>query len=78
MRINKTAKRKIKRPEHLEKTHNFYAHSFAERIRQLDAIPTFEPTVQSEFAAGYGEALKNVRIYGLPRVSENAQSGIPK
>ncbi len=78
MSKKKTANHKIKRPKYLKKEINFYGDSFGQRIKQLDAVPEFEPTILSEFAAGYGEAIRNVRIYGLPRVSENALSGIPK
>ncbi len=56
---------------------DMYGESYRNRTVELNSF-SFTRTPLSEFAAGYGAALRNVKEYGLERVQENAQSGIPK
>lgn len=76
--MKKLPERKLKRPVFARKEIDFYGQSYAERIKELDLSKGFEPTTLSEFAAGYNQAISNIRAYGLKRVIANAQSGIPK
>lgn len=76
-----TTETKVKIP-HYENPMDFYGDSVQARLQELNAVNRcgegFQPTTLSEFAAGYGAALRAVRAHGLDRVEKNAHSGIPK
>ncbi len=57
---------------------DFYGDGLRDRLKELNAVGSFQPTTLSEFAAGYSSALRAVQQYGIERVGENASSGIPK
>ncbi len=65
--------------EELPKPVDMYGESWKNnQVMITTTAQGFHPTPLSQFASGYTAALQNVKEYGLERVRQNAQSGIPK